>query len=101
MAPELIDGCYGPEVDVWSAGVVMYVAMSGVPPFWASCNHSLAKAIREKELSFKSAKWRGVSKECTDLIGRMMAKDPRERITLEEILEHPWLLRTRHVKHAH
>lgn len=34
MAPEVWNERYGPEVDVWSAGVVLYIAMSGVPPFW-------------------------------------------------------------------
>ncbi|CAI5946547.1 unnamed protein product, partial [Closterium sp. NIES-64] len=81
MAPELIQGEYGPEVDVWSAGVVMYIAMCGVPPFWASSNRSLAEAIRGKEVSFKSAKWAGVPEECKDLIGRMLDKDPKRRIT--------------------
>ncbi|CAI7870061.1 unnamed protein product, partial [Closterium sp. NIES-54] len=91
MAPELIQGEYGPEVDVWSAGVVMYIAMCGVPPFWASSNRSLAEAIRGKEVSFKSAKWAGVPEECKDLIGRMLVKDPKRRITALEILGHPWM----------
>ncbi|CAI5999578.1 unnamed protein product [Closterium sp. NIES-65] len=91
MAPELIQGEYGPEVDVWSAGVVMYIAMCGVPPFWASSNRSLAEAIRGKEVSFKSAKWAGVPEECKDLIGRMLDKDPKRRITALEILGHPWI----------
>ncbi|GJP68743.1 hypothetical protein CLOP_g25407, partial [Closterium sp. NIES-67] len=91
MAPEVWDGCYGPAVDVWSTGVVMYIAMSGVPPFWAASQRDMEAAVREREASFRLAVWGDVSDSCKDLIGRMLVKDPRRRITLLEILGHPWL----------
>jgi len=68
------------------AGVVLYVSLCGVPPFWASSRRSLAESIVRQEVSFASAKWASVSEECQDLVRRMLTKSPRRRISATEIL---------------
>ena len=86
MAPEQLMGSYGPEVDIWSAGVVMYLAMCGVPPFWASSRDDVKTAILKKEVSFKYPKWASVSAECKELIASMLHKYPLHRVTPAQIL---------------
>lgn len=91
MAPEVLLQSYGPEADIWSAGVVLYIVLCGVPPFWASSRQEVAKAILLKGVSFKGGKWANASVECKDLVERMLTKDPNQRITALEILDHPWI----------
>ncbi|CAI7904157.1 unnamed protein product [Closterium sp. NIES-53] len=86
MAPEVLTGSYGPESDIWSAGIVLYIMLCGFPPFWAASNEGIFDAIRRKEVQFKSAKWRTVTEDAKELIRRILVKDPRKRISALELL---------------
>ncbi|CAI5474731.1 unnamed protein product [Closterium sp. Yama58-4] len=90
VAPEVIEGSYGIPADVWSAGVVLYVLLSGVPPFWARTDAGIMKAIKEAKPCFKGEAWRDISLEGVDLIRRMLTRDPKKRLTARAALEHSW-----------
>lgn len=91
MAPEVLKRNYGPEVDVWSAGVILYILLCGVPPFWAETEQGVAQAIIRSVIDFKRDPWPKVSENAKDLVKKMLNPDPRQRLTAEEVLEHPWL----------
>ncbi|CAN6454139.1 unnamed protein product [Victoria cruziana] len=91
MAPEVLKRNYGPEVDVWSAGVILYILLCGVPPFWAETEQGVAQAIIRGVIDFKRDPWPKVSDNAKDLVKRMLDPDPKHRLSAQEVLDHPWL----------
>lgn len=91
MAPEVLKRNYGPEIDVWSAGVILYILLCGVPPFWAETEQGVAQAIIRSVVDFKRDPWPKVSDSAKDLVKKMLDPDPKKRLTAEQVLEHPWL----------
>ncbi|GMI63751.1 calmodulin-domain protein kinase 9 [Hibiscus trionum] len=91
VAPEVLRRKYGKEIDIWSAGVILYILLSGVPPFWAETEKGIFDAILEGEIDFKSQPWPSISDSAKDLVRKMLTQDPKQRITSTQVLEHPWL----------
>lgn len=91
VAPEVLRRSYGKEIDVWSAGVILYILLSGVPPFWAETENGIFDAISKGEIDFKSAPWPSISDTAKDLVRKMLTQDPKKRITAAQALEHPWM----------
>ncbi|GAB4851606.1 Calcium-dependent protein kinase 14 [Ancistrocladus abbreviatus] len=91
MAPEVLKRNYGPQVDVWSAGVILYILLCGVPPFWAETEQGVARAILQSEVNFRRDPWPKISKNAKDLVRRMLDPDPQRRLSAQEVLDHPWL----------
>ncbi|XP_042467963.1 calcium-dependent protein kinase 20-like [Zingiber officinale] len=91
MAPEVLKRNYGPEIDVWSAGVILYILLCGVPPFWAETEQGVAQAILRSVIDFKREPWPRVSGGAKDLVMHMLDPDPNKRSTAQQVLDHPWL----------
>ncbi|XP_022976248.1 calcium-dependent protein kinase 1-like [Cucurbita maxima] len=91
VAPEVLRKRYGPESDVWSAGVIVYILLSGVPPFWAETEQGIFEEVLHGDLDFSSDPWPSISDSAKDLVRRMLIRDPRKRLTAYEVLCHPWV----------
>ncbi|KAK8449385.1 hypothetical protein SEVIR_7G209500v4 [Setaria viridis] len=91
VAPEVLRRNYGKEIDVWSAGVILYILLCGTPPFWAETEKGIFDAILVGQLDLSSAPWPSISESAKDLIRKMLHRDPQRRITAAQALEHPWL----------
>ncbi|KAJ6259459.1 hypothetical protein Dda_5096 [Drechslerella dactyloides] len=88
-APELLQAkpYLGPEVDVWSFGIVLYVLVCGKVPFDDQSMPALHAKIKRGLVDYPT--W--LSQDCKSLLSRMLVTDPRQRATLMEIMHHPWL----------
>ncbi|KAG0475453.1 hypothetical protein HPP92_015139 [Vanilla planifolia] len=91
VAPEVLRKKYGPEADVWSAGVIIYILLSGVPPFWAENEQGIFDEVLHGDLDFESDPWPSISSSAKDLVRRMLVRDPKKRLTAHEVLCHPWV----------
>jgi len=94
MAPEMITSKqYGLEVDIWSMGTVLYAILSLTYPFMHENEGVMIDLIVAGNLQFEEVDeiWSLVGTNCKDLIRRMLCVDPKSRITLSEIAEHPWV----------
>ncbi|KAG7017220.1 Calcium-dependent protein kinase 13 [Cucurbita argyrosperma subsp. argyrosperma] len=103
MAPEVLKRNYGPEIDIWSAGVILYILLCGVPPFWAETEQGVAQAILRGLIDFKRDPWPCISESAKSLVKQMLEPDPKLRLTAKQVLDsglcaasflctdHPWL----------
>ncbi|KAG2303084.1 hypothetical protein Bca4012_061426 [Brassica carinata] len=91
VAPEVLLKHYGPEADVWTAGVILYILLSGVPPFWAETQQGIFDAVLKGDIDFESDPWPVISDSAKDLIRKMLCSNPSERLTAHEVMRHPWI----------
>ncbi|KAG6513835.1 hypothetical protein ZIOFF_024172 [Zingiber officinale] len=91
MAPEVLKRNYGLEIDIWSVGVILYILLCGVPPFWAETEQGVAQAILRGVIDFKREPWPRISDSAKNLVRLMLEPDPKLRLTAKQVLEHHWL----------
>ena len=85
-APEVLQHLpYEKSVDLWGLGVVLYVMLSGRMPF------NTVEEVVNAEVSFDDDSWQLVSTFAKDLITRLIVKDAHARLTVDQVLQHPWL----------
>jgi len=112
MAPEVVDAwvgesfSYDKKCDLWSLGIILYIMLCGYPPFYGqcgsdcgwergefcnSCQETLFTCIQDGFYEFPSSEWSNVSEEAKDLIRHLLVREPRQRYSAQDVLDHPWI----------
>ncbi|KAA0151558.1 hypothetical protein FNF27_06151 [Cafeteria roenbergensis] len=92
VAPEVLNdkGYDGRAADVWSCGVILYVLLAGFLPFDEPHMSALFKKIQKAEFDFPAF----IKGDARDLVNRILVPDPTKRVTVDDIMAHPWFVGT-------
>ena len=94
MAPEVLEGEYTTQADVWSTGVIAYILLSGkrnVEPFEGKTRQEVMDRIQSGDLSFRGTHWKRISKRAKAFCTSLLKVDPTQRLTAVEAQHEDWL----------
>lgn len=93
-APEVLEARdvsgYSCACDQWSMGVVCYVMLCGKPPFWGNYQEQL-KRMKKEQYPMSDTTWNGISANAKAIIKGLLKNNPKDRMSLDVVLSHPWL----------
>ena len=92
VAPEVLRRAYSTPADIWACGVVLYITLSGLPPFWGRDDRAVMDAILAGAIDVSSPPWDAVSAGAKDLVLKLLDRDPATRPTAADALAHPWVV---------
>ena len=99
-APEVFEGNYTEMCDVWSAGCILFVMLTGELPFTGANSEAIRTEVTRGQIVMTSPVWSEITDEAKDLIRKMIEVNPDYRIRPSEALDHPWITSHFHVSRS-
>ena len=90
MAPEIIKRNYDEKCDLWSIGVILYILLTGRPPFDGNDDEEILSNVKKGVFDKSSYPYPILSSNSKDLIDKLLQYDPKKRINADQAIEHPW-----------
>lgn len=87
VAPEVLRKKYSSQCDIWSCGVILYILLCGIPPFYAETEMAIFRAVVKGDIDFESHPWPRISDEAKDCVKKMLTRDVNSRATAAQILQ--------------
>eukprot|EP00549_Striatella_unipunctata_P000632 CAMPEP_0118690010 /NCGR_PEP_ID=MMETSP0800-20121206/9826_1 /TAXON_ID=210618 ORGANISM="Striatella unipunctata, Strain CCMP2910" /NCGR_SAMPLE_ID=MMETSP0800 /ASSEMBLY_ACC=CAM_ASM_000638 /LENGTH=552 /DNA_ID=CAMNT_0006587509 /DNA_START=405 /DNA_END=2063 /DNA_ORIENTATION=+ len=91
VAPEVLKKAYTEACDLWSLGVIVYMLLSGAPPFYGKNDEAIKASIVQGEYSFPQELFRDVSDDAMGFVSTLLSYNTEYRYTAEQALSNPWL----------
>ena len=90
MAPEVINKDYNEKCDIWSCGVILYMLLTGRPPFGGNNDYEIMEKIKTGKFDLSSPPFDTLSPEVKDLISSLLEIDVNKRLSAQDALKHNW-----------
>lgn len=91
MSPQVLQGVYTSQADLWSSGVITYMLLSSHRPFYHKRRKVMIDRIMRVDYTFEKDYWKPISNEAKEYISKLLVMDPKKRMNAGEALKDKWL----------
>ncbi len=92
MAPQVLQGVYSSQADLWAAGVIAYMLLSSSKPFYSKKRRKLIDLIMRGTVNFNNPIWETISDSGKDFCKKLIVVDPKVRLNAKKAVQHEWIV---------
>ena len=91
VAPEVLAGEYNEKCDIWSTGVIMFILLTGRPPYNGRDENMILDQVKNTPLQIQKKDWPNLSQDAVDFLQNLLVVSPKSRFSARKALEHQWI----------